>query len=98
MTKGRNEKYCYSDKELDEYLDEIGREGITLQRYKGLGEMNFDQLWDTTMDPEKRVLLKANIEDMGYSDEVFSMLMGDKVQPRREFIEENARYVSNLDV
>ena len=98
VTKGRNEKYCYSDKELDEYLDEIGREGITLQRYKGLGEMNFDQLWDTTMDPEKRVLLKANIEDMGYSDEVFSMLMGDKVQPRREFIEENARYVSNLDV
>ena len=98
VTKGRNEKYCYSDKELDEYPDEIGREGITLQRYKGLGEMNFDQLWDTTMDPEKRVLLKANIEDMGYSDEVFSMLMGDKVQPRREFIEENARYVSNLDV
>ncbi|MDD7730657.1 MAG: DNA topoisomerase (ATP-hydrolyzing) subunit B [Ezakiella sp.] len=98
VTKGRNEKYCYSDKELDEYLDEIGREGITLQRYKGLGEMNFDQLWDTTMDPEKRVLLRANIEDMGYSDEVFSMLMGDKVQPRREFIEENARYVSNLDV
>lgn len=98
VTKGRNEKYCYSDKELDEYLDEIGRDGITLQRYKGLGEMNFDQLWDTTMDPEKRVLLKANIEDMGYSDEVFSMLMGDKVQPRREFIEENARYVSNLDV
>lgn len=98
VTKGRNEKYCYSDKELDDYLDEIGREGITLQRYKGLGEMNFDQLWDTTMDPEKRVLLKANIEDMGYSDEVFSMLMGDKVQPRREFIEENARYVSNLDV
>lgn len=98
VTKGRNEKYCYSDKELDEYLDEIGREGITLQRYKGLGEMNFDQLWDTTMDPEKRVLLRANIEDMGYSDEVFSMLMGDKVQPRREFIEDNARYVSNLDV
>ena len=98
VTKGRNEKYCYSDKELDDYLDEIGREGITLQRYKGLGEMNFDQLWDTTMDPEKRVLLKANIEDMGYSDEVFSMLMGDKVQPRREFIEDNARYVSNLDV
>lgn len=98
VTKGRNEKYCYSDKELDEYLNEIGRDGITLQRYKGLGEMNFDQLWDTTMDPEKRVLLRANIEDMAYSDEVFSMLMGDKVQPRREFIEENARYVSNLDV
>lgn len=98
VTKGRSEKYCYSDKELDEYLNEIGRDGITLQRYKGLGEMNFDQLWDTTMDPEKRVLLRANIEDMAYSDEVFSMLMGDKVQPRREFIEENARYVSNLDV
>lgn len=98
VTKGKNEKYCYTDKELDEFLNEIGREGITLQRYKGLGEMNFDQLWDTTMDPEKRVLLRANIEDESNSDEVFSMLMGDKVAPRREFIEENARYVNNLDV
>lgn len=98
VTKGKTEKYCYSDEELAEYLDEIGRDGIVLQRYKGLGEMNFDQLWDTTMDPEKRVLLRVNIEDMAASDEIFSMLMGDKVLPRREFIEENAKFVSNLDV
>lgn len=98
VTKGKTEKYCYTDEELAEYLDEIGRDGIILQRYKGLGEMNFDQLWDTTMDPEKRVLLRVNIEDMAASDEVFSMLMGDKVLPRREFIEENAKFVSNLDV
>ena len=98
VTKGKTLKYCYSDDELTEFLDEIGREGINIQRYKGLGEMNYDQLWETTMDPEKRVLLRVNIEDMNKSDEIFTMLMGDKVAPRREFIEENAKYVSNLDI
>lgn len=98
VTKGKTLKYCYSDDELTEFLDEIGRDGINIQRYKGLGEMNYDQLWETTMDPEKRVLLRVNIEDMNKSDEIFTMLMGDKVAPRREFIEENAKYVSNLDI
>lgn len=98
VTKSRQERYCYSDDELNELLNEIGRDGITIQRYKGLGEMNFDQLWDTTMDPEKRVLLRVNIEDLSRSDEIFTMLMGDKVAPRREFIEENAKYVENLDI
>lgn len=98
VTKSKQERYCYSDDELSELLDEIGRDGINIQRYKGLGEMNFDQLWDTTMDPEKRVLLRANIDDINRSDEIFTMLMGDKVAPRREFIEENAKYVSNLDI
>lgn len=98
VTKGKTLKYCYSDDELSEFLDEIGRDGINIQRYKGLGEMNYDQLWETTMDPEKRVLLRVNIEDMNKSDEIFTMLMGDKVAPRREFIEENAKYVSNLDI
>lgn len=98
VTKGKTLKYCYSDDELSEFLDKIGRDGINIQRYKGLGEMNYDQLWETTMDPEKRVLLRVNIEDMNKSDEIFTMLMGDKVAPRREFIEENAKYVSNLDI
>lgn len=98
VTKGKTLKYCYSNDELSEFLDEIGRDGINIQRYKGLGEMNYDQLWETTMDPEKRVLLRVNIEDMNKSDEIFTMLMGDKVAPRREFIEENAKYVSNLDI
>ncbi|MCI5675646.1 MAG: DNA topoisomerase (ATP-hydrolyzing) subunit B [Ezakiella sp.] len=98
VSKGRQERYCYSDEELNQLLDDLGRDGITLQRYKGLGEMNFDQLWDTTMDPQKRVLLRVNIEDAIRADEIISMLMGDKVEPRREFIEENAKFVQNLDI
>ena len=98
VKKQKKEYYVYSDKELEVLLTEIGRTGVELQRYKGLGEMNAEQLWDTTMDPEKRTLLKVSIEDSVIADQVFSMLMGDKVAPRKEFIEENARFVKNLDI
>lgn len=98
VKKNRKEYYCYSDQELEELLNEIGREGIEVQRYKGLGEMNAEQLADTTMDPSKRTLLKVTMEDARRADEIFTILMGDKVEPRREFIEANAKLVTNLDV
>ncbi|NLK99091.1 MAG: DNA topoisomerase (ATP-hydrolyzing) subunit B [Clostridiales bacterium] len=100
IEKNKNVRYAYSDEELDQYLNEIGRDGSKIQRYKGLGEMNADQLWDTTMDPEKRVLLRVTIDEEESSeiDLTFTTLMGDKVEPRREFIEENAKYVRNLDI
>ena len=79
-------------------LEEIGRTGFHLQRYKGLGEMNAEQLWDTTMNPEKRVLLSVSNEDAAEADRIFSILMGDQVAPRRQFIEENAHMVENLDI
>ena len=98
VKKQKQEYYVYSDRELEALLEKIGRNGIELQRYKGLGEMNAEQLWDTTMNPETRTLLQVSIEDAAVADEVFSMLMGDKVAPRREFIETNAKYVQNLDI
>ena len=98
ISKGKKEHYVYSDKELDELLDEIGRTNYTIQRYKGLGEMNPEQLWETTMNPETRTLLKVTLDDSVLADEVFSTLMGDKVQPRRKFIQDNARFVKNLDI
>lgn len=98
VRKGKNHWYTYSDEELSNKLDEIGRDNITVQRYKGLGEMNPEQLWETTMDPEARTMLRVNMEDAQEADELFTILMGDKVEPRRQFIEENARYVKNLDI
>ena len=98
VKKGKSESYVYTDNELNEKLKEIGKDGVTLQRYKGLGEMNPHQLWDTTLDPAHRIFKKVNIEDAVLADEVFTMLMGDQVEPRRNFIQEHAIEVRNLDV
>ena len=98
VKKGKTEHYCYSDQELEKLLTRIGRNGISIQRYKGLGEMNADQLWETTMNPDSRTLLQVDLKDAVEADNLFTMLMGDKVEPRREFIHENAKEVRNLDI
>jgi DNA gyrase subunit B len=101
LAKGAEEHYVYSDEEREELSNKLsknGKEKVTIQRYKGLGEMNPAQLWKTTMDPSNRTLLLITIEEAFEADHVFSMLMGDNVEPRRKFIEENARYVRNLDI
>ena len=96
--KGMKDIYCYTDEQLDQTMTEVGRDNVSIQRYKGLGEMNPEQLWETTMDPKNRIFVKVTIDDAEKADEIFKILMGDEIEPRREFIEKNAKFVKNLDV
>lgn len=98
LKTAKKEVYAYSDEERDRLLDQSGRKGVSVQRYKGLGEMNPDQLWNTTMNVDTRTLLSVTLEDAASADHIFSMLMGEEVESRRKFIEDNAKYVKNLDI
>ncbi|MDR1069447.1 MAG: DNA topoisomerase IV subunit B, partial [Gracilibacteraceae bacterium] len=98
ISKGQTVRYAYEDAELERVLGEIGRDRVTIQRYKGLGEMKAEQLWDTTMDPAKRTLLQVSIDDAILADELFTILMGDQVEPRKEYIYAHAKEVTNLDI
>ena len=99
VSKGKEDYYCYTDEELEQLMTQMGRgTGVTVQRYKGLGEMNADQLWETTMDPAKRVMMQVTMADAMAADDTIATLMGDAVEPRREFIQANAHLVANLDV
>ena len=96
--KGMKDVYCYTDEQLENHLQELGRDGMNIQRYKGLGEINPEQLWETTMNPATRTLVQVTMDDAIKADEIFTVLMGDDIGPRREFIEKNAKFVKNLDI
>ena len=96
--KGMKDVYCYTAEQLEQHLAELGRDGMNIQRYKGLGEMNPEQLWETTMNPATRTLVQVTMDDAVKADEIFTVLMGDEIAPRREFIEKNAKFVRNLDI
>ena len=96
--KGKQERYAFTEEERDKYIAELGTTGVTASRYKGLGEMNADQLRETTMDPATRTLKRITIDDAVEADHIFTLLMGDKVEPRRQYIENNAKYAENVDI
>ena len=96
--KGFKDVYCYTDEEMAQHLQEMGRDNVNIQRYKGLGEMNPEQLWETTMNPKTRIMIKVTMEDAMKADAIFNVLMGEEIAPRREFIEKNAKSVRNLDI
>jgi DNA gyrase subunit B len=98
VSTGKVTRYAQSEKERDRAVKELNVKSVSVQRFKGLGEMNADQLWETTMNPETRVLLRAEIEDAGEADAIFTKLMGEKVEPRKDFIKAEARKVRNLDI
>ncbi len=98
VSKGKNDSYVYNDEKLQELLKQVGGDNVSMQRYKGLGEMNPEQLWSTTMDPDRRILLRVSVNDAVEADKIFTLLMGEEVEPRREFIEKHAIEVRNLDV
>jgi DNA gyrase subunit B len=98
LKHGKKEQYVYSDEEKERALKTFPSTGVNIQRYKGLGEMNPEQLWKTTMDPEVRTLLQVTLDDAAEADHIFAILMGTDIEPRRDFIQQNARYVRNLDI